>query len=378
MIDINSLDIYKATAVLSYCLSNNWHQKIGFKSWDEAYDVLGKLFCTNRNNIKNFRDAYDPFTNSGRQGWHQYTRDEIKPKYLRELLPELEGMNENDVVDLSKKIIQMIWLPDLEKIWDKIKSEAQNEKNRAELNLPDNLKELLLNFLKNERNYTIDDIGKTSIAVTTAQKQVRQVIPFSYIRHICIFKPFMQAVGIYHNVAKQEIIHPANQTEQDTYKNILDNVELPDFNKEKLNQINYEKFIFAIQNSDISGISKSIFRPKFDLITNIFCNKFNLENNKVGYVSSLLEFVLTSDLNLNEIDVSSNDVIVDNKTRNLILYGAPGTGKSYKIDKYVEKTNSTSYRTVFHSEYQNSDFVGSIKPTVIDNEISYVFKEGFY
>ena len=89
MIDINTLDIDKAKGVLVYCLSNNWYEDLDFRNFDESYAALGKLFCDKRNNIKNLRDAYDPFTDSGRVGWNQYTRDEIRPDYLKQLLPVL-------------------------------------------------------------------------------------------------------------------------------------------------------------------------------------------------------------------------------------------------------------------------------------------------
>ena len=67
----------------------------------------------------------------------------------------------------------------------------QNEKNRAELILPEDVKSNIVSFLNNTNRFRIDEIGKTSIAVTTNQNEVSHVIPFSYIRHICIFKPYI-------------------------------------------------------------------------------------------------------------------------------------------------------------------------------------------
>ena len=45
--------------------------------------------------------------------------------------------------------------------------------------------------------------------------------------------------------------------------------------------------------------------------------------------------------------------------KNLIIYGAPGTGKS----RYVENSFTNLTRVVFHSEYSYYDFVGCYKPT---------------
>ncbi|MBU9818333.1 AAA family ATPase, partial [Rahnella sp. BCC 1045] len=64
---------------------------------------------------------------------------------------------------------------------------------------------------------------------------------------------------------------------------------------------------------------------------------------------------------------------------NKIYYGAPGTGKSYKVNKDIG--NGDVIRTVFHPDTQYSDFVGSLKPkTNLDSNkntrISYEFRAG--
>lgn len=63
-----------------------------------------------------------------------------------------------------------------------------------------------------------------------------------------------------------------------------------------------------------------------------------------------------------------------NAGENIIYYGAPGTGKSYKIDQKTDENNSV--RTVFHPETQYSDFVGCLKPSMGDDGIEYSFKHG--
>lgn len=60
---------------------------------------------------------------------------------------------------------------------------------------------------------------------------------------------------------------------------------------------------------------------------------------------------------------------------NLIVYGAPGAGKSYYIENMTK--NSEAIRTVFHPEYQHSDFVGGLRPSVDGGgDISYSFVPG--
>lgn len=47
---------------------------------------------------------------------------------------------------------------------------------------------------------------------------------------------------------------------------------------------------------------------------------------------------------------------------NKIVYGAPGTGKSYRILQETEKAGIRKIVTVFHPDTQYSDFVGSLRP----------------
>ena len=47
-----------------------------------------------------------------------------------------------------------------------------------------------------------------------------------------------------------------------------------------------------------------------------------------------------------------------------IFYGAPGTGKSYKIKTDVEEANRIYFRTTFHPDSDYSTFVGCYKPTM--------------
>ncbi len=50
----------------------------------------------------------------------------------------------------------------------------------------------------------------------------------------------------------------------------------------------------------------------------------------------------------------------------LITYGAPGTGKSYKIDKCTNESNSI--RVTFHPDTDYATFVGAYKPTMDEQE----------
>lgn len=68
-----------------------------------------------------------------------------------------------------------------------------------------------------------------------------------------------------------------------------------------------------------------------------------------------------------------------------ILFGSPGTGKSYRIDREIvpkdlEITSPENViKTVFHPEYTYGDFIGKLMPlTTSDSKVEYKFYEGHF
>lgn len=63
--------------------------------------------------------------------------------------------------------------------------------------------------------------------------------------------------------------------------------------------------------------------------------------------------------------------------RNILLYGVPGSGKSWTIEHEYCKPGSVVERLVFHPDYTYSDFIGQILPAVSDDgQVSYKFTPG--
>jgi len=70
-----------------------------------------------------------------------------------------------------------------------------------------------------------------------------------------------------------------------------------------------------------------------------------------------------------------------------ILFGSPGTGKSYKIDEEIipyeldidkESNPENIIKTVFHPEYTYGDFVGKLMPITKYKKVEYNFYEGHF
>lgn len=79
-----------------------------------------------------------------------------------------------------------------------------------------------------------------------------------------------------------------------------------------------------------------------------------------------------------EIELENTEKVsrIDNGT-NVLLYGVPGSGKSWTIEHEYCKKDSNVERLVFHPDYTYSDFIGQILPNVAeDGQVSYKFTPG--
>ena len=75
------------------------------------------------------------------------------------------------------------------------------------------------------------------------------------------------------------------------------------------------------------------------------------------------------------MDLIFNTAIQVKYERNRILFGAPGTGKSYTINKELKdligEDNEDDYeRVTFHPDYSYANFVGTYKPVMISNDLN--------
>lgn len=62
---------------------------------------------------------------------------------------------------------------------------------------------------------------------------------------------------------------------------------------------------------------------------------------------------------------------------NILLYGVPGSGKSWTIEHEYCHQDSVVERLVFHPDYTNADFIGQILPVVdAEKQVTYEFTPG--
>lgn len=111
------------------------------------------------------------------------------------------------------------------------------------------------------------------------------------------------------------------------------------------------------------------------------------ENEMVEYqkrVDTFLRLSATKVIGLEDVDAENEGLAPqeyeDNRLTtgcNVLLYGVPGSGKSWTIEHEYCKPGSVVERLVFHPDYTYSDFIGQILPAVSeDGQVSYKFTPG--
>lgn len=174
-------------------------------------------------------------------------------------------------------------------------------------------------------------------------------------------------------------------------------------NKYKDINIEYynEKFnyILTLNNEIKFDITKFIDNSRYYIRPNELTQKLfdsiireialpKITNLKIVKNNKKYEFLLM--LNYDEIqkrnifETTNHERKENSHTYQKIFFGAPGTGKSYKVSKLIEETfgkdenliKNNVIRTTIYQDYSYYDFIGNIMPENDGTQIKYVFKPG--
>jgi len=134
--------------------------------------------------------------------------------------------------------------------------------------------------------------------------------------------------------------------------------------------------IIPFESQDSETIYKELLSNKL-YILNSTPNFHPIAKNIINNLNKLKKGKNPSGRKLNHS--GSITFEVDAK-RNLIYFGAPGTGKSYNLNKDKEvllKDFPKNYeRVTFHPDYSYANFVGTYKPVPEDESITYEYVPG--
>lgn len=141
--------------------------------------------------------------------------------------------------------------------------------------------------------------------------------------------------------------------------------------------VEYESI--SLKEDKIADVAKKVFL--FEENPDIFATDNYLYF--LGSTKSLFDLQnIQDEKRTNGYSEGATDLNLDERTRlttgcNVLLYGVPGSGKSWTIEHEYCKPGSVVERLVFHPDYTYSDFIGQILPAVSeDGQVSYKFTPG--
>lgn len=146
----------------------------------------------------------------------------------------------------------------------------------------------------------------------------------------------------------------------------------------QLDTLVIERESITLKAEQIDAVAKKIFI--FEQNPNIFATE-----NYLTFLGSTKTLFQLNEFEgeLKENGIAIEEIKDENESSrliagcNVLLYGVPGSGKSWTIEHEYCKPSSNVERLVFHPDYTYSDFVGQILPNVADDgQVSYKFTPG--
>jgi hypothetical protein len=340
------------TVCLFLAQSGEPHTELGYRTQTAAFHGIGAKFGVPKNTVRNVRDMFDRFTDSDRVGWENAEL----PQRFKTILDQYSDTGREELRDISLEIMGSEW----EKLG---KKEDQN------MNDCDQLSETVRFSEEVAANFQIPrfTIITESYATTWG---------------------FMNTAGRAFKLSNDDLRKAL--TEILDYWDDWDAAELNNNSKDPdATLVEFKEHFSAgahkvLANDQRRGflhfISAIAFTATHDIPFDEAASRVPLK--KEDYEAAL---ELVSEIQKNSKIVSqgaikpatldSTDAFLTGG-ENVIFYGAPGTGKSNKVNEKIKTAGKKPFRTVFHPDLQNSDFFGCLKPQMDGENVRYAFSPG--
>ncbi len=211
------------------------------------------------------------------------------------------------------------------------------------------------------------ELGRTTGKYSISMAEYRYLVATTKV-----FEDFLQTLLLIKLLREESDVIPQFETFRDKFDNRLIRA------LKQLPTLVFEQDAITLNSDFVNEVAEKVFI--FESNPNIFTTDNYLAF--LGSTKSLFELRENTNLTENqpqEIEESTNSnapVRISGGT-NILLYGVPGSGKSWTIEHEYCKKDSKVRRLVFHPDYTYSDFIGQILPNVSDNgQVSYKFTPG--
>ena len=179
------------------------------------------------------------------------------------------------------------------------------------------------------------------------------------------------------------------QTLKDIYNHLDQYSTMVSYDEQAMRDL----FHATVSTETVNALSTVQTLPLYNLVNKVICASNDLtyrdkelliseENikNAIDYIDSQLpdneDYLNQLSIKISDSNSVTNEIkkIKAPSGENVIFYGAPGVGKSHKIEEKCDP--STTIRTVLHPDSQYSDFAGCLKPRMDGGKVIYDFRTG--
>lgn len=382
---------------------------LGYQNESESFKGIANVLDVPINTVKNYRDTFDPL-HPHRAGWHQR---ELQPRY-KKIADALKDIDLNTLEYVCKKILTDSFyrksesylndlditgtddFEDLSYLFRDLRAKAKElDLKQIDQEIPFEFQEKIRAASQHSHEITFEPYCSKLIIKSTQNKLIvpnmafymavealplyRAIKKFNDV-FIAVYERlkstgqinFVKAEKFYDDAIKLDGPSSLKKVFEDELSVYLKEIGKGSEENKKL----FNNFISDKSwKSDNNGSGKSPGRA--DIWNSPVLTAFGTSHSNQGFICELVGILAGAieDFSVYSLLNSRIDSGSVSGPKNLIVYGAPGTGKSYYINNLL--INSSSIRTVFHSETQNSDFVGGLKPvTNPDGKVGYEFVAG--
>lgn len=260
--------------------------------------------------------------------------------------------------------------------------------NYTKSGTPYELAEFNFNFYNEKVLVTaiINGDGQIQLKIGERGKRIFSLIELCYGRKIAasnlitfklnldfkknIIQIFANSQNAFYNWAKNHLKINSVDSYITTLKNMTSNFETVSL---------YSDNIFEIFNPEKHIEICSTFK------NDPYWKEANSKHNNIhsaalnNFIKFITDFFIVNGQTWSTNDV--NDSIIKDSSKsvfgatNVIYLGAPGTGKSFKVNEIFSNGFITE-RTLFHPEYTYNDFIGYLTPTLEKDNVIYKFIQG--
>lgn len=408
-VNVNELDDSQKQALICMYYAMLPSKDARYKQRTHDWAVLEKKFGRKKTTYKNSKDAFDfYFPNNGRKGWRDNRDLKRRGSAYQEIFERYKDYSADQLEKAVKEIIHKYEHEDL-----------------TFVSMKCGFPETVHNILNGNKNITVDgiytlkeelSIGKTvfiTLGGDTGKSEVDWKPGFIGVAHVITepydfgyngrdkyFKIDIEVDCVFEKPFKREDF----LSYRDAYDAPYIGPELSRDPSQALSTLNMIKAVAVIRTvldkfPDMLERFKEIFDKEFmdrvlGAVTVMIPAAIKFGESKEDALNSIREEMSIEDESSEEEEMEYRPYLKPNYytgysrknketdkeySHNRIVFGAPGTGKSFKLN--VEQDDLISEggeceRVTFHPDYSYANFVGTYKPVPTKNGISYEYVPG--